>query len=223
MWPLYRPMESHLRWEVSIYRLKTAPRNYSSFTIGRRAAKRAAFDVFDRAGPVDICLYKSTLVSFAFSPDGKTLAAETGFFDDELPSFDNIQICDLAAKKIRAAFRGRSPRFSPDGKTLAYDRSGTIELLGAATLKHAGSLEGPIAISMGDISREGSMLAAISEYGTIQFWDLRTRKMLSEIKGNGEPIKSAAFSPNGTELASLGSDRIVRLWKRAASPLIKGR
>jgi roadblock/LC7 domain-containing protein len=82
--------------------------------------RRFSMAQFAGTGPVDTGLYKPNTLSMDFSPDGNLLAVTTDFFDDELPSFRNVQVWDVKTGKLRFFFRGVSCGFSPAGDILAY-------------------------------------------------------------------------------------------------------
>jgi WD40 repeat protein len=172
-----------------------------------------------------------TVYSVAFSPGGKTLAS--GSQDG------TVRLWNVAAhRETGGPLTGHtgqvgSVAFSPDGKTLASgSQDGTVRLWNVATGKQIGSSLGgggvvnmrqSVSLDLGPVSsvafsRDGKTLAAASEYGTMQLWDVPTRRPIGRVAqaapGNGSPrfnLNSVAFSPDGKTLASGNGDGTVRL------------
>jgi WD40 repeat protein len=73
-----------------------------------------------------------------------------------------------------------------------------------------GNLHGVNSIA---ISPDGRTLVSGSRDGTIQLWQLDTRKVKSTLKGHIQGVNSLAFSPDGQTLASGGEDNTIKIWK----------
>jgi WD40 repeat protein/serine/threonine protein kinase len=76
-------------------------------------------------------------------------------------------------------------------------------------------LQGPGRIFGVAISRDGRLLAAGNEDGTIGLFDLETGAKLPALGGHTLAVKSVAFHPEGTRLASASTDGTVRVWDLA--------
>lgn len=147
-------------------------------------------------------------VSVAFSPDGKLLAAGSGY--------NGVILWDAATgKEVRRIDPpvGDFVAFAPDGKTLATARnwqqgeaSGVVQLWDVATGKLTGQLKGD-----GNLIRciafapDGKRLAAHSQWGTAQpgavrVWEVATGKELLRIPTNSAG-HTIAFAPDGKLLA----------------------
>jgi ribosome assembly protein 4 len=48
--------------------------------------------------------------------------------------------------------------------------------------------------------------------GTIQVWDIRTRKLKQDLPGHADEVYAVDWSPDGEKVASGGKDRVLKLW-----------
>lgn len=157
--------------------------------------------------------HTGSVMSVAFSSDGKTLASS---------SRDRaIHLWNVSTGKLRKTLTGHdgdvySVAFSPDGRTLASgsgDR--TVRLWDVETGKERLTLKGH-----GDdvrsvaFSPDGKTLASGSKDKTLRLWDVPTGKLRATLEGHA--LKSLAFSPDGKTLASGGLDKTVQLWDVAS-------
>ena len=168
----------------------------------------------------------------AFAPDGCAIAGlGTGWNGSP---FGTVMLWALEAGRgrplVRADGKLDAIAFSPDGATLATGSADcrAVRLWDVATGRQWAVLRdhrGPIrSVSF---SPDGSLLAVASgmvpampepvggsEVGEIRLWDLSGRepKPRTSLVGHKYGIVAAAFSPDGSTLASGGFDRMVKLW-----------
>jgi WD40 repeat protein len=165
--------------------------------------------IAEEPAPLLVVNHRREAVSVAFSPDGKMLAAGSGF--------SGIIIWDAKTgeevRRIDGAEVGDYIVFAPDGKTLASTRNwqhgqagGIVQLWEVASGRLSGQLKGDEnLIRCLAYSPDGRLLAAHSQWGTerlgaVRLWDLATGKERLKIPTNSAG-HTISFSPDGRLLA----------------------
>jgi WD40 repeat protein len=150
---------------------------------------------------------------FAFSPDGRYLAAPCGE--------RTVKLWDLSTQKVvaLAGHQGDVVRiaFSPDSRRLASaSEDATIRIWETkpgrepTTLRgHTGPVNG-LAFSPDD----GRHLASTSYDQTLRLWDASTGNLLHTFPGffKHNIVVTVAFSPDGRYLVASGEDNTVKVW-----------
>jgi serine/threonine protein kinase len=155
--------------------------------------------------------HTSSVLSVAFSPDGKMLASGSG---DKTIKLWNAQTGALTQTLTGHTEAIWQVRFSPDGKTLASASDDkTVKLWDAQTGALKQTLTGHSEqVNSVAYSPDGKTLASGSRDKTIKLWDAQTGALKQTLTGHGDQVKSVAFSPDGKTLASGSIDATIKLW-----------
>jgi WD40 repeat protein len=178
--------------------------------------------------------------SVAFSPDGRTLAVGSGAVADNGEEDGALRLWDVATHQpigppiLDSTAQVMSVAFSPDGRTLAARTDdGIVRFWDVATRHETGQLRtGPDQLvrprlfgstSSLSFSLDGKVLVTGSATGTVQLWDVATRRPLgAPLTGPGDPAGPVAFNPDGRILAAGGRSSRVRLWDVATRQPLDG-
>ena len=160
----------------------------------------------------------SPVVSLAYSPDGKLLAAG---------GYKQVLLIDASTGKQLATLTGhadyvRSVVFSRDGKWLAAGGgpcqiSGEIKIwdIESRKLLHTMSGHSDCIYSVA-ASPDGKLIASTSYDKLAKLWDVSTGKEIRTLKDHIDAVFAAAFSPDGKWLATGSQDRSVKIWDVAS-------
>ena len=164
--------------------------------------------------PVFMVKVPSSVLSVAFSPDGKRLASGDKGKNVTLWNVKTGQPTQTLSRHLDIV---RTLTFSPDGNTLASGSADrTIILWDVETGQFRDQLLGhSLLINSLSFSPDGGTLASGSGDATIILWDMNLRRPLSRSLSRDTdfvPILSIAFSPDGKTLASGSYDQSIILW-----------
>jgi tetratricopeptide (TPR) repeat protein len=180
---------------------------------------------------------ESSIMSLAFSPDGRFLVSASG---DWIP----VKLWDLSSGKVQRTFEKKDPRksgpyelqrvgaigvaFSPDNRFLVSCGEETIALWDLSTGNESRVLEeGARSVAF---SPDSHLLASCVGK-TVKLWDLSSGRILRTFQYTGVfsvnrdwTAQSVAFSPDGRFLASIAVDLLswsVVLWDLSSGRVLR--
>ncbi|MBI3725469.1 protein kinase [bacterium] len=182
---------------------------------GRRLATACAdqrvhlFDLSDTTHPVLFPDQGFRVFFLAWSPDSHRLAAGTGNPGDKPAA---ITVWDVATQRAEKQLEGSTVAWSRDGKWIATSRQ-------SAPIQLIDSTAGFAATDVPEITTEanvafrpdGRMLAVLCA-DSVTLFDVASRRPLGTLKGHKAQVTSLAWSPDGTRLASGGTDQTIRIF-----------
>lgn len=158
--------------------------------------------------------WRQSAFTVAWSRDGKTIAA--------IPRGGApVRLLDVATGKTRFTFPTRPGdpnqlRFAPDGNTVAIsDSQDHLTFYNLATGKKVGELTSKFGLIRDFLySPDGKYLAAAGG-SILEVWDLRGKEPLRHAASQNGYFRCVAFSDDGTQFATAGSDRLIQVWDLA--------
>ena len=165
----------------------------------------------------------SQVNALAFSPDGKTLISGTGFLLTTVSAGGGVQVWDVLTGKQTGTFAGEdkvelSVAFAPDGATIAsagLDGVVSVWDLHTRELKKEITVgrrvkcliflpDGKTLLSGGGSDHSGD--------GDLVLWNVESGELKRALKGHTLVVNSAAISSDGSLLASVSEDEMLKVW-----------
>ena len=168
----------------------------------------------------------------ALSPDGRIVASAGATDAPDFTEIPQVRLWDVRTRKpLGASVRVGGEMigelaFSPDGRVLAGAADDRIALWQVPSLKRMADLRTRLE-NVNDVafSADGKIVAvAGGEPPTVELWDPNRHERVRMLDAGGPRGRDAldvAFTPDGTTLAALRFDGVIRLWD-AATGRIRG-
>ncbi|NJL34709.1 MAG: hypothetical protein HC893_13725 [Chloroflexaceae bacterium] len=161
----------------------------------------------------DIATDDGTVLSMAFSPDGRSIV--TGYGDGGVYIWAIVKEPDVAVE-LRATLEGHTApvwhaSYSPDGQfilSIADDQTARLWTTDGTLVK---VLEHPSGLSDGGFSPDGQQVAVAADNGNAYIWNL-DGALVATLQGHDLDMTSVQFSPDGQRVATASADGTARLW-----------
>jgi Tol biopolymer transport system component len=149
-----------------------------------------------------ISLGENVYAIHTFSPDSHYVAESVYGKDTHDP---HIRIVELANGKQVSAFANHNPfsiAISPDGTTLASGHWNIVTLWNMFTGERLAVLRGfGRYVESLSFSRDGKFLAAGTDFGGLQIWDVNRKTRIQSLAMEGGQVSEPKFSPDGRLVA----------------------
>jgi WD40 repeat protein len=218
-WPSKLPISPRLAAidgaEARLWAVAIAPADASVYAGGRDGFV-AEWSLATGERTRTLAGFKGTIDSIAVSPDGSQVAC-CGWKSKTAVVFQAAS--PDKPRQLPAEANARCVRFHPDGKTLVVGlEDGAILIWPAEGDKPRRVSTGSQAVYDISFSPDGKQAATCCGDwrqpvpGAITFWNTETWSEIRKVNEHTRAVRSVAFNPAGTRLASTGDDGLVILW-----------
>jgi eukaryotic-like serine/threonine-protein kinase len=164
--------------------------------------------------------HSSSVMSVAFSPDGKRLVSAGGFLSKIWDAQTGKEFVDLKPAGLIPSPGIQTITFSPNGKLVAgVSGSSWIMVWDAQTgLPRRTISVGGLSFSGGGdekrvaFSPDSERLVSGTYEGLVKVWNAETGEELVSIMGHTGAVRSVAFSPDGSRVVSAAGNNTVKMW-----------
>ncbi|MSU34780.1 MAG: hypothetical protein EXS36_06640 [Pedosphaera sp.] len=110
--------------------------------------------------------------------------------------------------------------FSLDGKfPIGGDQLGVVSVFNLTTKQTVARLtDAESWVGLMALSPDGKILAVPSADHRLRLYDSSNWQLISVLKGHLDEVWAASFMPNGRQIASVGKDRLVKVWSTHPNP-----
>ncbi|GAB1516049.1 nSTAND1 domain-containing NTPase [Actinophytocola sp. KF-1] len=190
--------------------------------------KVTVYDVATLERRAELDLGTKSVAGLTFTPDGRRLLALVNTDGDSTPDGDPDGAISSTMISWRApGFDGEKRvlldrntlatlALTPDGRpVLTAGTDGAIQVRDPVTGEQRDSFGSHTAtVREIAVSPDGRMAATITtEDPVVRLWDLNSHELLATLSGHGGALNEIEFSPDGTVLASGGTDTDVGVWR----------
>jgi RNA polymerase sigma factor (sigma-70 family) len=161
--------------------------------------------------------HADNVTALAFAPDGNTLAS--------VGSDHTARLWDSSTGQARVYWAGQRQRvqrvwkvaFSPNGRMVATGDGVVIHILDCATWNEIRKFEAPSPQLFAlNFSPDGKTVLAMGRDMPLGAWEVATGERLPRVvKTRHAPFVTAAFKPDGSDLATVDSEPGAQVWQTA--------
>ncbi|MDE0019807.1 MAG: T9SS type A sorting domain-containing protein [Candidatus Poribacteria bacterium] len=216
-------------WDVSTGEEKRSVRAYpgpSAFSPdGRTVAgvsEKYAIGVWDAETGEPVAELKGySPSSFAYTPDGKTLAFNNTTYKKGIVRFLDISTGEAAEALTAPSGWASELSFSRDGSVLAAaGGGGSVHLWDVEKREVLRTVKGIGSVHALALSPDGRSIAVGGE-DSVRVWSAENGALRGKMVGHEGAVRTVAYSPDGRHIASAGDDGTVRVWSAETFALTK--